>query len=67
MAAGYHVTKTSGIMHGQPTVGVHVVYQDDDGQITELVRIGCHDTSEQDRIVRELGQMLTHMGHRYVP
>jgi hypothetical protein len=52
MAAGYHVTKTAG--YGTFTLGVHVVYEDDQGQTTELVRIGCADVAEQDRIWSEL-------------
>jgi hypothetical protein len=58
MAVGYHVSKTSGTQAGQPAFGVHVVRQNDDGTTTEMVRIGCADQAEQNRITDQLTNLL---------
>jgi hypothetical protein len=57
MAAGFYVTKTTGMMAGKPVPSVHVLRDEGNGD-AEMVRIPCADAAEQDRIAAELNELL---------
>jgi len=57
MTPGYQVRKTEGTLAGKPVLVVHVLRDDGNGG-TEMVRIPCPDTAEQDRIAAELAELL---------
>jgi len=60
MAAGFQVTKTTGTLAGRPVFSVHVIRDEGNGN-TEMVRIPCPDTAEQDRIAAELVELLNEL------
>lgn len=60
MTAGYQVRKTAQTLAGKPVFAVHVLRDDGNGG-TEMVRIPCPDTAEQDRIAAELAELLNEL------
>ena len=57
MTPGYQVRKTTQTLAGKPVLAVHVLRDDGNGG-TEMVRIPCPDTAEQDRVAAELVELL---------
>ena len=57
MIPGYHVTKAAGTLAGKPVLSVHVLRDEGNGG-SDMVRIPCPDTAEQDRIAAELVELL---------
>ncbi len=53
----YQVRKTVQTLAAKPVLVVHVLRDDGNGG-TEMVRIPCPDTAEQDRIAGELAELL---------
>jgi hypothetical protein len=63
MATGFNVTKSTGILAGQPVLSVHVMREEGNGN-AEMVRIPCTDRAEQDRIAAELTELLNELRPR---
>ncbi len=57
MIPAFQVRKTTGTLSGRPVLAVHVLRDDGNGG-TEMVRIPCPDSAEQDRIAAELVELL---------
>ncbi len=60
MTPGYEVRKTTQTLAGKQVLAVHVLRDDGNGG-TEMVRIPCPDTAEQDRIAGELAELLNEL------
>ena len=57
MTPDFEVRKTTATLAGKPVPVVHVLRDDGNGG-TEMVRIPCPDSREQDRIAAELDALL---------